>query len=532
MKRILSLAIVVILLVIMAPMAMAADVTVYVSVSVDGELELAAQPVTVSELTVDSAIKAAHANYYSGGEVGYSAATDPTWNMFMINKVWGVSGTPYVIVNDEPIGTDMSKPTADTYPIKHGDNIIISVSSNMMKPALAISMTVSVSDEMATISAKSWTLDFMTFAYTSSPFAGAKVIDPETGEALGTTDSNGNITVPAEGKAAIDGLAAIPVDGSSTSTSDSTAQVPLSSVQAAPSGASITVYVSVSIDGELELAAKPVAVSNLTVDAAIREAHKVYYPAGEAGYSAATDPIWNMFMINRVWGVSNTPFVIVNGTPIGVDSTKPNNVASYPINEGDNIIISVSSTMSPAKAVSLTVSTENGSSTVIATAWEMDFTTFQYTSKPLVGADIINPETGELLGTTDAEGRITVPAVGIVAADGVAAVLADGSSAATPDTIVTPRENFSPFGGNSFGGGFGSFENGSFGGFGGFGDLGDLGGFGGVSFSTAKTASPEENKIITYSFIGAMLLVPILFAVGLHILNHAYMKDKTTIKEP
>ena len=127
-----------------------------------------------------------------------------------------------------------------------------------------------------------------------------------------------------------------------------------------------------------------------------------------------TDPIWNMFMINRVWGVSNTPFVIVNGTPIGVDSTKPNNVASYPINEGDNIIISVSSTMSPAKAVSLTVSTENGSSTVIATAWEMDFTTFQYTSKPLVGADIINPETGELLGTTDAEGRITVPAVGIV----------------------------------------------------------------------------------------------------------------------
>ena len=169
MKRILSLAIVVILLVIMAPMAMAADVTVYVSVSVDGELELAAQPVTVSELTVDSAIKAAHANYYSGGEVGYSAATDPTWNMFMINKVWGVSGTPYVIVNDEPIGTDMSKPTADTYPIKHGDNIIISVSSNMMKPALAISMTVSVSDEMATISAKSWTLDFMTFAYTSSP---------------------------------------------------------------------------------------------------------------------------------------------------------------------------------------------------------------------------------------------------------------------------------------------------------------------------------------------------------------------------
>ena len=67
MKKLFVLVIAVVLLAAMTPMALAAD-TVYVTVSVDGKLEIAAQPVTVSDMTADAVIRAAHAAYYSGGE--------------------------------------------------------------------------------------------------------------------------------------------------------------------------------------------------------------------------------------------------------------------------------------------------------------------------------------------------------------------------------------------------------------------------------------------------------------------------------
>lgn len=558
MKRILSLVIAVILLAVMTPIALAADVTVYISVSVDGKLEVAAQPVTVSELTVDSAIRAAHDAYCPDGENGYTTGIDPTWNMFMINRIWGVTATPYVIVNDAPIGADGSPASADTYPIKDGDNIIVSVSSDMMKPAQAISMAVSVTDGIATLTAKSWTLDFMTFTYTSAPFAGASVIDPETGESLGITDSAGCIEIPAEGKAAIDGLAAIPVDGSSASVSASVATSAASNTQSVPSGAETTVYVSVSVNGKLEVAAQPVNVTTLTVESAIKEAHRAYYSGGESGFSAGKDPTWNMYMISKVWGVSTTPYVIVNGGPIGADFSKPTGADTYTVSAGDNIIINVPDASS--KVVSLTVSVEGGNATVTATEWEMDFTTFQYSSKPHSGAAIVNPATGESLGTTDENGCITVPASGVVAVDGLAAIPADGSSAATPDTAVTPGGNSSSFGGfGGFGssdsfsfGGYGGFgDYGSFGGYGGFGDYGSYGGFGGFggfgssdsydwyggfggsSFgSTAKSSTPEEDKAIAYTVIGIMAGAPILLAVALYIIKTVYMKEKLAVEKP
>lgn len=221
MKKVFVLCIVFVLLVAVTPIAMAAETTVYVSVSVDGKLEVAAQPVTITELTVQAAIKSAHEAYYSGGESGYSAGIDPVWNMFMISKAWGVFSTPYVVVNEAPLGSDFFGPSsADTYPVQDGDNIILSISSDFMNPAKAIALTVSMDGSSATITATSWQLDFETFQYTSKPFAGAEVVDPTTGESLGTTDQNGNITVPAGGIVAVGGLAAIPVDGSSAATPD------------------------------------------------------------------------------------------------------------------------------------------------------------------------------------------------------------------------------------------------------------------------------------------------------------------------
>lgn len=215
MKLVLALAIAVILLTVMAPVALAADsgITVYVSVSVDGELLVAAQPVTVSDMTLDGAIKAAHAAYYSGGESGYAAGIDPMWNMYLISQCWGILGVPFVIINDAPLGATAPQ-TVDTTPVVANDNIIICESSDPMnKPATPVSLTATLSGDSATVTATAWTLDFMTFMYSSAPLANANVVDPTTGASLGTTDASGRITVsvPESGVVAIDGLAAINV---------------------------------------------------------------------------------------------------------------------------------------------------------------------------------------------------------------------------------------------------------------------------------------------------------------------------------
>jgi LPXTG-motif cell wall-anchored protein len=223
MKKLFVLVIAVVLLAAMTPMALAAD-TVYVTVSVDGKLEIAAQPVTVSDMTADAVIRAAHAAYYSGGESGYAADIDAMYNMYIINQCWGVAGTPFVIINGAPLGAgeNASYLTVDATPVKGGDNIVLSISSDMMSPARAISLTASVSGDSVTVNASEWVLDFTTFQYTSSPLANAAVVDPISGASLGTTDANGGITVttPESGIIAIDGLSAIAVSAGGAAAAD------------------------------------------------------------------------------------------------------------------------------------------------------------------------------------------------------------------------------------------------------------------------------------------------------------------------
>jgi hypothetical protein len=480
-----------------APAAPAGPVTVYVSVSVDGKLLVAAQPVTVTDLTVDAVIKKAHEDYFSGGLSGYTAGIDPTFNMYLITKCWGVQATPYVILNGSPLGADPSvPPTADTAPVTADANIIICTSSDPMNnPATPVSLTSTLSGDSATLTATSWTLDFMTFMYSSAPLANANVIDPSTGASLGTTDAKGQVTVtvPESGIVAIDGLAAInvkvvPAAPAPTSAApgpgpgapatqdypwiyeysiilivvgaiilipiaavviikmvrqsrlDKVAIGPASpfiapvSASAAPtfspaaaastSAGPITVYVSVSVDGKLLVAAQPVTVSDITVQGAIRAAHAKYYSGGESGYKAGIDPTFSMFLITKCWGVTATPFVILNGAPLG--ATAPQTVDTTPVKVDDNIIICTSSDPMgrPAQPVSLTAILSGSSATVTATAWTLNFSTFTYSSAPLSGANVIDPVTGRSLGTTDARGSITVtvPASGVIAIDGLAAI--------------------------------------------------------------------------------------------------------------
>lgn len=454
MKKVLALAIVVIILAAMAPVALAAGETVYVSVSVDGNLEVAAAPIALTDLTVESAIKAVHAEYYSGGESGYVAGTDPTWGMYLITQFWGVAGTPYVIVNGAPVGSSMTDPTVDSYPVKNGDNIVISISSDPTVPAQAIALTVSVDGDFATVTATNWALDFTTFAYTSSPLAGAAVIDPATGTALGTTDDSGSITVPAGGVVAIDGLAAIPADGSSASTPDSvTAPAPAAPAEpAAPvaPGEDVTVYVTVSLDGVLQIAAQPVTVNIATADAAIKAAHAQYYSGGESGYGTGIDPTWGMFMINTCWGVNAVPYVVKNGAPLGTAENADFISADVmPISDGDNIILVVSSTGATFPTVSLKLSDDN---VLSAQSWVMDFQTFAYTDSPMANYQVIDAETGEVLGETDALGKFKlkkIPDCGVVALTGLAAIPVGQvkSFTAYDGEYIPPVYDYSVFGG-------------------------------------------------------------------------------------
>jgi hypothetical protein len=220
MKVALVFAIAVISLLAMTPAVLAAGsadsgITVYVSVSVDGQLLVAAQPVAITDMTVQGAIKAAHAKYYSGGESGYTAGIDRTFNIFLITQCWGVRATPFVILNSVPLGADPSiPPTVDAAPVAANDNIIICLSSDPMnRPATPVSLAATLSGDTATVTATIWTFDFMKFTYSSAPLANANVIAPSTGASLGTTDKDGRITVtaPASGVVAVGGLAAINV---------------------------------------------------------------------------------------------------------------------------------------------------------------------------------------------------------------------------------------------------------------------------------------------------------------------------------
>ncbi len=190
----------------------------YISVSVDSQLLVAAQPVTYTEgMTLDDALKAAHEAYYSDGLSGYEAGTNNQWGIFLITKCWGVAQTPFIILNDTPAPGPKITTFVNATPVAENDNIII-CTANTAGAATPKSLKATVSGDSVTLTATSWIFNSSTFTYTSAPLKNANVIDPITGAFLGITDDNGQltITIPASGIVAIEGLAAINVNASST----------------------------------------------------------------------------------------------------------------------------------------------------------------------------------------------------------------------------------------------------------------------------------------------------------------------------
>jgi len=155
--------------------------------------------------------------YYSGGESGLDISTNNAYGMYMCNKCWGIAQVPFIILNDHP-NSEVGFEPVNTVPVVENDNVII-CTAIVPGTATPVSLKSTLSGDSATVTATEWVLNMATFQYTHSPLANANVIDPVTGESLGTTDADGKITVtvPESGIVAIEGLAAINVAESSES---------------------------------------------------------------------------------------------------------------------------------------------------------------------------------------------------------------------------------------------------------------------------------------------------------------------------
>jgi hypothetical protein len=185
-----------------------------------------------------------------------------------------------------------------------------------------------------------------------------------------------------------------------------------------------TVYVSVSVDGKLLLAAQPVAYTKgMTVDGLLKAAHVAYYSDGLKGYAAGIDPSFGIYLITKCWGIKQTPFVLLNDTP-APGPVITTFVDTTPVAANDNVIICTSNTQGAAKPVSLKATLSGDSVTLTATSWIFNSSTYTYTSAPLADAVVFDPATGKYFGKTDDNGKITVtvPASGIVAIEGLAAI--------------------------------------------------------------------------------------------------------------
>jgi hypothetical protein len=417
MKRVIAFFVIIVMIIAMAPNTVAAGATVYVSVSVDGKLVLAAAPVTITELTIDAALKAAHAAYYPGGESGYKPGGDSDWLFSPIKKAWGINSTPFIIINDSAMASE------NDYPVADGDNIILSIVSNSKSASTGISMKSVVSGSYTTVTAKSWS-ENSDFRMESKPVSGAKIINPATGAALGFTNNKGEATVliPADHIVAVEGLAAINVEKSSSAApeDDNAGSVPETSDGEA------TAYISVSIDNKLMLAAAPVKIpAEQTVDAVLKAAHAAYYSGGASGYKSGVYQTYGIYLITKVWGINITPDIVINNTPMGAEEPYLGSVDEHQVKNGDNIIIAIDSDPNKIPTIiSMAASVSGNSANITATEWTLSMISFEFSSKPYPNAPIIDPKTGILLGTTDSKGKVTVsiPSSGIVAVDGLAAI--------------------------------------------------------------------------------------------------------------
>jgi hypothetical protein len=316
--------------VVEAPVVAAAEV--YITIVNNGQVEVAAQPIIPDEMTIEGVLLKAHETWYKDGVSGYSAGIDPTFNMYLIESAWGVTGVPFISQGEAMMGSTPVNAVA----VAPGDNIIMTTTGAAM--AVTLTATAGETDSEIVVTAKSQTFDISTYGYMAGKLSGARVID-SAGNELGTTDSDGVIviTLPEgdeleawDGVVIVEGAAAINVKASISEPNviDPDAR---------------KVYVSVSLDGVLAYAAETVTVTNSdelgeqrTIEGVIKVAHEMFYSGGVDGYGP-----------NLFWGVAwdssdttkaNRPKIALNDRLI--DLSDPAALQTT-VRSDDNILFSI-----------------------------------------------------------------------------------------------------------------------------------------------------------------------------------------------
>jgi hypothetical protein len=168
----------------------------------------------------------------------------------------------------------------------------------------------------------------------------------------------------------------------------------------------------------------------MTVDAVIKAAHEAYYADGLNGYQADESQFGaGYYIINKCWGVKNIPCIIINEHPNS--ETVFQSVKAVKVKANDNIIICTVKSGGTLAPVSLKAVVSDGKVTITAKIWTMNPANYTWSSKFHANANVVD-STGAVLGTTDANGQITIdiPADGIVIIEGKAAINVTASATA------------------------------------------------------------------------------------------------------
>lgn len=184
-----------------------------------------------------------------------------------------------------------------------------------------------------------------------------------------------------------------------------------------------SVYVSVSVDGVLLVAAQSIAYTkDMTLEDVVKAAHTAYYADGLNGYQADESKFGaGYYIINKCWGVENTPCIVINDH---LNSEKVfQSVKVIKVKANDNIIICTVQSGGTLAPVSMKAVKSGGQVTITALSWTMNPADYTWSSKPCKNANVLDSE-GNVLGTTDDNGQITIdiPADSIVIIEGFAAI--------------------------------------------------------------------------------------------------------------
>ncbi|MDR0916529.1 MAG: hypothetical protein LBN02_05000 [Oscillospiraceae bacterium] len=198
----------------------------YVSISVDGYLKLASVPYGMEDgETLQDMIAKLHELLYEGegkdrtggGSEGFAASSDNQFNMLLISKFAGVTGTPFVLLDGVVMGNlqwsgknDIGAYNGET----DFTTVALIIGSSVQYAMPTLSINYDAAKELVTV--QKWTMDMATYLSNPEPMAGIDVVDPKDGTLIGTTGADGTVAAKIDatksGIIAAKGISSVPLD--------------------------------------------------------------------------------------------------------------------------------------------------------------------------------------------------------------------------------------------------------------------------------------------------------------------------------